>query len=69
MHFHNIIGHLVNDVYAEIMNGGRHARRPFDVHFCLVLVRAGSWSLLALRHDSDCGPLVHIIIFAILTLF
>jgi len=29
--------------------------------------RAGSWSFRALRHESDCGPLVHI--FAILTLF
>jgi len=29
--------------------------------------RAGSWSLRALRLESDCGPLVHI--FAILTLF
>jgi len=28
--------------------------------------RAGSWSLRALRLESDCGPLVHI--FAILTL-
>jgi len=30
------------------------------------MCRAGSWSLRALRHESDCGPLVHI--FAILTL-
>jgi len=33
----------------------------------LLFSRAGSWSLRALRHESDCGPLVRI--FAILTLF
>jgi len=32
-------------------------------------VRAGSWSLRALRHESDCGSLVVVDIFAILTLF
>ena len=32
-----------------------------------VLTRAGSWSLWALRQESDCGPLVHI--FAIFILF
>jgi len=25
------------------------------------LLRAGSWSLRALRHESDCGPLVRYI--------